>query len=90
MKAEIEELLDKIKVSSGKNDYTVICHKDDEERAKKLFPSAKVLVLPEEFHAAKANGTVFIIPTDEKPLKVVYEENAQLDIEVKGTIYTIY
>lgn len=90
MKAEIEELFDKIKVFSGKNDYTVICHKDGEERTKELFPSVKVLVLPEEFHATKANGTVFIIPTDEKPVKVVYEENLPLDIEIKGTIYTKY
>jgi len=90
MKTEIKELIDKIKLSSGKNDYTVICHKDDEERTKELFPGVKVLVLPDEFHTAKANGTVFIIPTDEKPVKVVYEENTPLDIEVNGTIYTIY
>lgn len=90
MKTEIEELLDKIKVFSGKNDYTVICHKDDEERTKELFPGIKVLVLPEVFHAAKVNGTIFIIPTDEKTVKVVYEQNKPLDIEVKGTVYTIY
>ena len=73
MKTEIEALLDKIKLSSGKNDYTVICHKDDEDRTKELFPGIKVLVIPDEFHAAKPNGTVFIIPTEEKPVKVVYE-----------------
>ena len=74
MRTGLEEWLDKIKVSSSKNNYTVICHKDDEDRTRELFPGVKVLVLPEVFHAVKANGTVLIIPTDEKPVKVVYEE----------------
>lgn len=70
--AKVEELLDKVRTSSGKNDYCVFCYKDQEEQTRELFPSEKIYVLPERFDCSELNNKVFVIPVD-KPIKVVYE-----------------
>ena len=72
--AKVEELLDKVKASSGKDDVCIICYKDQEERCKELFPSKEIHVLPEKVSYKETNNAIFIIPTDVKPIKVVYEE----------------
>lgn len=89
-KIKVEELIEQVKASSGKDDVCIICYKDEEERCKKLFPSKEIHVLPEKVRCNETNNAIFIIPTDVKPIKVVYEENRPLDMVLSGTIYTIY
>ena len=93
-KIKIEELVEQVRASSGKDDVCIICYKDQEERCKELFLSKEIHVLPEKISCKETNNKIFIIPTDIKPIKVVYEDNTpldiELDIEVNGTIYTIY
>ena len=89
-KIKVEELIEQVKASSGKDDVCIICYKDEEERCKELFPSKEIHVLPEKVRCNETNNTIFIIPTDVKPVKVVYEENRPLDIVLNGIIYTIY
>lgn len=93
-KIKVEELIEQVKASSGKDDVCIICCKDEEERCKELFPNKEIHVLPEKVSCNETNNTVFIIPTDVKPIKVVYEEkellDIPLDIVLNGTIYTIY
>lgn len=89
-KIKIEELIEQVKASSGKDDVCIICYKNEEERCKELFPSKEIHVLPEKVRCNETNDAIFIIPTDDKPIKVVYEENRPLDIVLNGTIYTIY
>ena len=88
--AKVEELIEQVKASSGKDDVCIICYKDEEERCKELFPSKEIHVLPEKVSCKETNNAIFIIPTDVKPIKVVYEENRPLDIALNGTVYTIY
>lgn len=87
---KVEELLNQVRASSGKDDVCIICYKDQEERCKELFPSKEIHVLPEKVSCKETNNKIFVIPTDVKPIRVVYEENKPLDIELNGTIYTIY
>ena len=93
-KIKVEELIEQVKASSGKDDVCIICYKDQEERCKELFPSKEIHVLPEKVSCKETNNAIFIIPTDVKPIKVVYEEkellDIPLDIVLNGTIYTIY
>lgn len=93
-KIKIEELVEQVMVSSGKDDICIICYKDQEERCKELFPSKEIYVLQKKVSCKETNNAIFIIPTDVKSIKVVYEDNTpldiELDIEVNGTIYTIY
>lgn len=93
-KIKIEELVEQVRASSGKDDICIICYKDQEERCKELFPSKEIHVLPEKVRCNETNNAIFIIPTDVKPIIVAYEDNTpldmELDIEVDGTIYTIY
>jgi hypothetical protein len=93
-KIKVEELIEQVKASSGKDDVCIICYKDEEERCKELFPSKEIHVLPEKVRCNETNNAIFIIPTDAKPIKVVYEEKELLDIppdiDIKGSIYTIY
>ena len=89
-KIKVEELIEQVKASSGKDDVCIICYKDEEERCKELFPSKEIHVLPEKVRCNETNNAIFIIPTDVKPIKVVYEENRPLDMVLSGTIYTIY
>ena len=63
---EIEDLLKRVKASSGKNDYCIICYKDQEERTRELFPDAKIHILPERFDCSELNNKVFIIPVDKQ------------------------
>lgn len=72
--AKVEELLNKVKVSSGKDDVCIICYKDQEERCKELFPSKEIYILPEKVNCKETSNAIFIIPTDVKPIKVVYEK----------------
>lgn len=72
--AKVEELLNRVKTSSGKNDYCVICYKDQEEQIRELFPCEKIHVLPESFNCNELNNKVFVIPIDEKiSVKVICE-----------------
>lgn len=93
-KIKVEELIEQVKTSSGKDDVCIICYKDQEERCKELFPNNEIHVLPEKVSCNETNNAVFIVPTDVKPIKVVYEEkellDIPLDIDIKGSIYTIY
>ena len=73
-KIKIEELVEQVRASSGKDDICIICYKDQEERCKKLFPSKEIHVLPEKVSYKETNNAIFIIPTDVKPIKVVYEK----------------
>ena len=75
-KIKVEELIEQVKASSGKDDVCIICYKDEEERCKELFPNKEIHVLPEKVSCNETNNTVFIIPTDVKPIKVVYEEKS--------------
>ena len=74
--SKVEELIKLVNASSGKDDYCIICHKDQEEQVKELFPSKEIHVLPEEISRKEINinNQIFIIPADIKPVKVVYEK----------------
>lgn len=71
---KVEELLKQVRVSSGKDDVCIICYKDQEERCKELFPNKEIHVLPEKVSCKETNNKIFVIPTDIKPIRVVYEE----------------
>lgn len=87
---KVEELLNQVRASSGKDDVCIICYKDQEERCKELFPSKEIHILPEKVSCKETNNKIFVIPTDVKPIRVVYEENKPLDIDTNETIHTIY
>lgn len=70
--AKVEELLNRVKASSGKNDYCVFCYTDQEEQTREIFPCKKFHVIPERCTCSESNNKVFIIPVD-KPIKVIYE-----------------
>lgn len=74
--SKVEELIKLVNASSGKDDYCIICHKDQEEQVKELFPNEKIHVLSEEISRKEINinNQIFIIPADIKPVKVVYEK----------------
>lgn len=71
--AKIEELLNQVRASNDEDDYCIICYKDQEERCKELFPNKKIHVLSEKVNCKETNNQVFVIPTDAKPIIVVYE-----------------
>lgn len=89
-KIKVEELLNQVRASNGKDDFCIICYKDEEERCKELFPNNEIHVIPEKISCEEANNKIFVIPTDIKPIRVVYEENRPLDTVLNGTIYTTY
>ena len=74
-KAKIEEALKLVNASNNKDDYCIICCKDQEEQVKELFPNEKIHVLSEEISRRETNinNQIFIIPADIKPVKIVYE-----------------
>lgn len=74
-RTEIDELLNQVRASSGKDDVCIICYKNQEERCKELFPSKEIHVIPESIGFEGTDNKIFIIPTDAiiKPIKVIYE-----------------
>lgn len=74
-KTKIEETLKLVNASSSKDDYCIICYKDQEKQVKELFPNEKIHVLSEEISRRETNinNQIFIIPADIKPVKIVYE-----------------
>lgn len=70
--AKVEELLNKVKVSSGKNDYCVFCYADQEKQTREIFPCEKIHIIPERCTCSEENNKVFIIPVD-RLIKVIYE-----------------
>lgn len=69
---KVEELLNKVKAFSGKNDYCVFCYANQEKQTRKIFPCEKIHIIPERCTCSGSNNKVFIIPVD-KPIKVTYE-----------------
>ena len=67
-KAKIEETLKPVNTSNNKDDYCIICCKDQEEQVKELFPNEKIHVLSEELSEkisrkeTNTNNRIFIIP----------------------------
>ena len=57
--AKVEELLNQVRASSGKDDVCIICYKDQEERCKELFSSKEIHVLPEKVSCKETNNKIF-------------------------------